>query len=228
MFEDMTKSQQMMSDFKNRAGNTGNAVKGIEVGVEILTSGHWPFQDAPKCAVPSKLKAVQDTFNQFYKQKFSNRQINYLYSNGSVMVQSTYLKKAFMFNLSFYQCAICCLFNDNEKLTYGQIQSELGLSDTDMKESMMKLCNPKSGIVKKENAKKPVFGKDEKLWLNAEYNSPNIRQNFIPAKTPKQITESGELAGNIEKVEESVKQERAMVVDANVVRIMKARKVLMY
>ena len=29
-------------------------------------------------------------------------------------------------------------------------------------------------------------------------------------------------------MEESVKQERAMVVDANVVRIMKARKVLMY
>jgi hypothetical protein len=36
------------------------------------------------------------------------------------------------------------------------------------------------------------------------------------------------MAGNIEKVEESVKQERAMVVDANVVRIMKARKVLIY
>jgi len=97
-----------------------------------------------------------------------------------------------------------------------------------MKESMMKLCNPKTGIIKKENASKPVFGKDEMLWLKVEYNSPNIRQSFIPTKTPKQITESGEMASNIEKVEESVKQERAMVVDANVVRIMKARKVLLY
>lgn len=32
----------------------------------------------------------------------------------------------------------------------------------------------------------------------------------------------------VEKVEESVKQERAMVIDANVVRNMKARKVMMY
>lgn len=67
------------------------------------------------------------------------------------------------------------MFNNKDKLTYSQIQTELGLSDNDMKESMMKLCNPKTGIIKKENAKKPVFGKDEKLWLSVEYNSPNIR-----------------------------------------------------
>jgi|TARA_B110000285_G_scaffold69276_1_gene79703 hypothetical protein len=54
-----------------------------------------------------------------------------------------------------------------------------------MKESMMKLCNPKTGIVKKENAKKPVFGKDEKLWLHTEFSSPNIKLSFIPTKTPK-------------------------------------------
>lgn len=40
---------------------------------------------------------------------------------------------------------------------------------------MMKLCNPKTGIICKENAKKPVFGANEKLWLKAEYASPNIR-----------------------------------------------------
>lgn len=41
-----------MQDFKNRPGSSGNTVKGIEVNVEILTSGHWPFQDVPKCKVP--------------------------------------------------------------------------------------------------------------------------------------------------------------------------------
>ena len=54
-----------------------------------------------------------------------------------------------------------------------------------MKESMMKLCNPKTGIVKKENAKKPIFGPNENLWLNPDYNSANIRCSFIPTKTPK-------------------------------------------
>ena len=53
-----------------------------------------------------------------------------------------------------------------------------------MKESMMKLCNPKTGIIKKENAKKPVFDAKEKLWLDTNYNGANIRFSFIPTKTP--------------------------------------------
>lgn len=67
------------------------------------------------------------------------------------------------------------MFNSKEKMSYGDIQNELGLSDADMKECMMKLCNPRTGIIKKENAKKPVFGKDELIWLNTTYNSANIR-----------------------------------------------------
>ena len=59
-----------MNDFKSRPGAQGNTVKGIEINVEVLTSGHWPFQEIPKCTVPPQLKAVQDTFGQFYKNKF--------------------------------------------------------------------------------------------------------------------------------------------------------------
>ena len=56
-----------------------------------------------------------------------------------------------------------------------------------MKECMMKLCNPKTGIIQKENGRKPVFGATELLWLNEKYNSPNIRYSFIPNKSPLQM-----------------------------------------
>ena len=49
---------------------------------------------------------------------------------------------------------------------------------------MMKLCNPKTGIIIKANSKKPVFEPNEKLQLNLEYNGPNIRYSFIPTKSP--------------------------------------------
>ena len=91
----------------------------------------------------------------------------------------------------------------------------------------MKLCNPRTGIITKENAKRPVFGANEKLWLNAKYNSPNIRFSFIPTKTPLQLVQSGSVAKRIEQTEDSVRQERSMIIDANVVRIMKARRVML-
>jgi hypothetical protein len=121
MFEDIQKSRQMMQEFKNRADGGSSLVNGIEFSSEILTSGHWPYQQIPRCVVPAKLQSVQMTFDRFYKAKFQNRQINYLLSVGSVMVQTTYLAKAYQFQLSFYQASIVCLFNDQDKMTYSQI-----------------------------------------------------------------------------------------------------------
>ena len=76
------------------------------------------------------------------------------------------------------------MFNRNEIMTFGEIQNTLKISDLEMKDSMMKLCNPKTGIMLKENSKKPVFEPNEKLWLNKNYNGASIRFSFIPTKTP--------------------------------------------
>jgi hypothetical protein len=110
-------------------------------------------------------------------------------------------------------------------MTYQAIQNKLEISDGDMKESMMKLCNPKTGIMKKQNAKVPKFLPTEEITLNIKYASPNIRCSFIPNKTALQQAQSGETQSAINALDEEVKQERAMVIDASLVRIMKARKV---
>jgi len=47
MFEDMIKSEQVMTDFKEQLGkglgSSGSHIDGVEFNAEILTSGHWPF-----------------------------------------------------------------------------------------------------------------------------------------------------------------------------------------
>jgi hypothetical protein len=57
MFEDMLKSEQVMKDFREklaaRPGNKGILVENMEFQAEILTSGHWPFQEIPKCILPN-------------------------------------------------------------------------------------------------------------------------------------------------------------------------------
>lgn len=63
------------------------------------------------------------------------------------------------------------------------------MSDQDLKASMMKLCHPKLGIIKKENPKKPVFLPEEKLEINEKYQNNSIRVNFIPVVTSIQLVE---------------------------------------
>jgi hypothetical protein len=43
----------------------------------------------------------------------------------------------------------------------------------------MKLCNPKLGIIKKQD-KKPVFRPDEKLKISLDFVNPNIKVVYVP------------------------------------------------
>jgi len=41
------------------------------------------------------------------------------------------------------------LFNQKDQMTYQEVKDQTGMSDSDLKDSMMKLCHPKLGIIKK-------------------------------------------------------------------------------
>jgi len=95
-----------------------------------------------------------------------------------------------------------------------------------LKDHMMKLCNPKNGIIKK-GEKKPTFeNMNEKYTLNTAFKSPAIKCNFVPLKTPIQMVKEGDVEKGKKKDDEDVQQQRAMVTDSIIVRIMKARMVL--
>lgn len=91
MLQDMIKSQQVVAEFRSSKG--GSNIENIEFSTEILTSGHWPYQDLPKCKIPKQMIVVSEQFTQYYKSKFQNREINWLYNHGSVQVATTYLNK---------------------------------------------------------------------------------------------------------------------------------------
>lgn len=52
MFADVLKSQQIVREFRDTMCQGNDFVNDIQFNVEILTSGHWPFQDTPVCTIP--------------------------------------------------------------------------------------------------------------------------------------------------------------------------------
>lgn len=127
-----------------------------------------------------------------------------------------------------YQVAIMCCFNDKDVLTLQEIldKTEIDTKLTPIKDHMMKLCNPKSGILKK-GEKKPTFENlSEKYTLNKAYKSPAIKCGFVPTKSPIQMVKEGDVEKGMKKDDDDIAQQRAMVTDSILVRIMKARKVL--
>ena len=100
------------------------------------------------------------------------------------------------------------------------------ISDTDLKDALLKLCSPKLKLLLKEDQKKPQFAQNEKIKVNERFESNNLRVNFVPVpSTAKMATEGAGGAMKVADVDAEVIKERGMIIDAMCVRIMKSRKV---
>lgn len=124
-------------------------VENIEFSAEILTQGQWPTQESTKCRLPKQLTIISETFGNFYKHKFKNQQLKWLFNNGEVQIQTTYLGKNYQLIVNCFQTAILILFNYEQTLTYQEIQNKCDLSDADLREGMLRMCSPRTKILLK-------------------------------------------------------------------------------
>lgn len=139
-------------------------------------------------------------------------------------METTYLKKKYVLLVNVFQGTILSLFNEHDQLTVKECKEKTQINDKFFNESMMKLCNPKSKIIAKGNPKVPKFDDpNEVLRLNESFESPNIKQNMVPQ--PNLGKMSDDVKNNINQVDQEVQKERAMIIDAVTVRIMKSRRV---
>ena len=86
---------------------------------------------------------------------------------------------------------------------------------------MMKLCEPKIKVLTKE-VNKPTFGESEKIKVNMAFKSLSVRNNLIPQKGVKKKTTEA-TKDEIEQ-QKQVMKERTFVVQAHIVKVMKAQK----
>jgi cullin 3 len=221
MFTDMDLSKSTMDDFRNK--NKGTEFKGVDINVDILTSGIWPEQNIHPCKLPSELSQCTHKFDLFYKDKHSGRHLTWLYNSCSATMVTLFAPKTYTMTVTCYQCVILMLFNKNRVLTVSQVKELSGLPEQELARQLKQLCNPKMKLISKENPKVPKFTPAEKLEINMAFKNNLIKLNFIPKATHKK-KDPNQKSDVQNAVEEEIKSERSMVLDATIVRIMKARK----
>lgn len=221
MFTDMELSKNVMREFKG-VSNQGE-FKGVKIQADILTNGIWPEQNTQPVKLPPLLVECSQKFEMFYKNKHSGRHLQWLHGQCTTLLNPTYTDKIYGFTASVYQTAILLLFNDHEVLTVSQIGEYSNLQKKELELQLKYLCNPKQRILNKQDLKKPVFKETEEIRINTAFKNAALKVNLVPKKTHKKKTanEKGEVQL---QVEQETKMERQHVLDAIIVRIMKARK----
>ncbi|XP_042223060.1 cullin-3-like isoform X2 [Homarus americanus] len=76
MFKDVTISNTINEEFKQRVSSAGTNLYGVDIYVRVLTTGYWPTQSANlKANVPLAPRSAFEAFRRFYLNKHSGRQL---------------------------------------------------------------------------------------------------------------------------------------------------------
>ena len=175
MFTDMELSKSTMEDFRKK--NKGAEFKGVEINVDILTSGIWPEQNVHPCKLPTELSHCAQKFNLFYKDKHSGRHLTWLYNSCTAIVNTLFCPKPYILTVTCYQAVILMLFNEHKTLTVSQVKDLSGLPEQELTRQLKQLCNPKMRIMSKENPKVPKFTPEEKVGYNSNYRNIHFMTN---------------------------------------------------
>ncbi|EFC46686.1 predicted protein [Naegleria gruberi] len=236
MFKDIKLSKDLMGQW-----NEYRTRPPIDMNIQVLTQGSWPGTTSYKIEFSEQdINKSMNVFNDFYQGQHNGRKLTWQYQLGNASIIMNGFTQKFEITASTFQMAVLLLFNDNEKLTYKEIETSTKIPAAELKKNLIQLTKPlDDGEQYKKVAKvltvkasedqqqSTAEGDKKKFTISATtifatnnlFKSRKLKMNAMPPMTKQ--TEEG-----ASKINQQVEEERKMVVDAVIVRIMKSRKVM--
>ncbi|KAG2378507.1 hypothetical protein C9374_008146 [Naegleria lovaniensis] len=227
MFKDVDISNDMMANFKkskeykklcSEFGDHDSTMP-FELNVTILTSSNWPNYTPDTLNLPKEISIAQEAYKDFYVNKHSGRVLKWIHNLGQCTLKALFPSGRKELIVSFYQALTLLQFNNKVKISYSELKQLIGIEDAkEFMLTMQSLTLHKVKVLKKER-KGTDIKEDDVFYVNDEFTHSltKIKVNSLQLKeTKKERTETTE----------KVLLDRSYVIDAAIVRIMKARKTL--
>jgi cullin 1 len=223
MFQDMQISKDLNTAYKEwlEANLDAEDLKtAIDATYHILGTGFWPLQPpTTKFTPPQLIVQTYERFGRFYNNKHQGRKLTWLWQLCKGEMKANYCKVTGTkvsptFQVSTYQMAILLLFNDSETVTYDEMVESTALNKETLDPSLSVFIKAKVLIAEPADAK-PESGTSYKL--NTGFKNKKMKINL-------NITIKGEQKQEIEDTHKTIEEDRKLLMQSAIVRIMKSRK----
>jgi len=204
---------------------------GLDLGVLVLATGAWPLQaPATPFSLPTELQLCSTAFERFYTTRFDGRKISWLHhlSKGEVKTNYTTTNKGgYTLQGSGYQIGVLLQFNQTDAFTFKDLHVATQLNENVLAATLRTLLKTKvllSYPKVDDPDKDAVDSATLSFSLNTLYKSPKGRMKVninVPVKSEAQVEKGGP-----DDTMSHVVEERKLLMQAAIVRIMKARKKL--
>jgi len=188
-----------------------------EFVVQTLTSGFWPTYKSEDLKLPLVMNECIQSFEAYYATKTNNRRLRWIHKMGVVTLQGNFNKRRMDLVVSAIQASILVLFNDAEELEIEALQKHTGLDFEQMKAQLRSLVSGQFKVLNKKP--KEGYALNHVMSVNRDFFHPQRRIRIPNAVTKTTNVERGTST-------QAVQEDRRHAIEANIVRVMKARKTL--
>eukprot|EP01031_Cornospumella_fuschlensis_P025008 gene25008-30209_t len=236
MFSDVDLSLQIQANFNTHLStlSTPAPFATPELSMLVLTQGYWPTPPAyPALLLPAECAHMEKVFETWYHSVYGGRKLTPLPSLSRVVVVykrgAAYRREL---EVTLGQGVVLRLWGAGgvgavegteeggvRSLTVQEISTHTGLTGDELHRTLLSLCNgpPATRILSKHPKGKEVGEAD--VFVPALAYASKMYRVKIPMILPKEVN-SEEVA----KTHEEIIRDRAYILDALIVRIMKSRK----
>lgn len=219
MITDRNMSFDLMNDFKKWSRSLTLPIR--EFQAFVLTTGSWPHYPVDKMRAPEELAESMQIFKNFYDTKTKNRILQWIHSLSKATLRATFACGPRQMNMSGYQAAVCLLFNTHQELSVTSVIDILGLPPSETKRAIMGLVAGRRKVLTRSGKGKSL-SKSELLSFNEGLHEP---KKIFDIPTPKVTTTSKSGGGDKAlAISSETDMERKHMIDACIVRVMKARR----
>ncbi|GAU89044.1 hypothetical protein RvY_01640 [Ramazzottius varieornatus] len=221
MFQDIGLSRDLNDQLRAHL-ETGNRSFDCEFGIQVLSTGAWPLTERNTLIVPAELERPLIAFKDFYGAKYNGRKLTWQFNLSKTELSANCFSKKYIFQASSYQAAILLCFNSKTQYPVVELQQMVGTERPYFDQILVILLKQKVLLIREEAEEvdeKDLLVEGVSVKLNTAFKSKKLKINLnLPIRAEQKQEE--------DQTNKVIEEDRKLLIQATIVRIMKMRKQL--